>query len=108
MDIILYILATWRISSLLATEPGPWDVFGKLRDAVGTQYDGDGAAYGTNVVSKGLVCIFCNSIWVGAGWLALVLLTEYAPYVALPFALSAGAVIVDEVIGWLGQARPRS
>jgi hypothetical protein len=102
MHILILILATWRISSLLATEPGPWDVFGKLRTLVGVVYDVNGEAHGTNVVGKAIICVWCNSLYIGAAWApAWWLAPTAATLVALPFALSAGAVIVNEVVEWL-------
>jgi hypothetical protein len=103
MHILILILATWRISSLLATEPGPWDVFGKLRTLVGVRYDG-GSPYGTNVVGKAIVCVWCNSLYIGAAWaLFWWLAPTAATLAAMPFALSAGAVIVNEIVEWLEQ-----
>jgi hypothetical protein len=104
MHILILILATWRISSLLATEPGPWDVFGKLRAFVGVRYGDGGAPYGTNVVSKAIICPWCSSIYIGAAWALFWWLAPAAAILlALPFALSAGAIIVNEVVEWLEQ-----
>lgn len=107
MEIIVLILATWRLSSLLATEPGPFDVFARLRRLVGVR--SDGGPYGTNVVSKAIICPWCNSLYIGAGWMAFYWIrSDYAFWAALPFALSAGAVFINEVIEWLERARPLS
>lgn len=102
MHILVLALATWRIASLLASEPGPWDVFGRLRKLAGVRRDEAGRPYGTNEVSKAMICAWCSSVWIGAAWTAFYWLrSDYAFWLALPFALSGGAVIVGEVIGWL-------
>ena len=135
-EFIIYALATWRIAALLATEEGPFGVFSKLRRELGVGYK-DGVPYGTNVVAKGTICIWCSSIWFGLlfavlgrglpelavylakagmlsyqGAMAALTLTLIAAkttfYVALPLAISAGAVIVNGVVEWHEQARPRS
>lgn len=107
MDLLILILATWRLSSLLATEPGPFDVFARLRRLVGVR--NDGGPYGTNVVSRAIICVWCVSVWIGAGWMAFYWIrSDYAFWAALPFALSGGAVLINEVIGWLEHQRPLS
>jgi hypothetical protein len=72
---ILAVLATWRISHLLASEDGPWEILARLR-----QWLGNGG------VGRLMDCFGCVSIWVAApigfflfrrlpelffGWLAL-------------------------------------
>lgn len=102
MSILILALATWRIASLLAVEHGPWDVLGQLRKLLGVRYDDVGAPYGTNEVSKAMICVWCSSPWIGAAWMVFYWTrSDYAFWAALPFALSAGAVLIQEVIGWL-------
>ena len=102
MHILILALATWRIASLLASEPGPWDVFGRLRKLAGVRYDEAGVPYGTNEVSKAMICAWCSSAWIGLGLGAIYYVTPAVSFwLALPFALSAGAVIAGEVVGWL-------
>jgi len=101
MTIAVLILATWRLSSLLAQEAGPADVFARLRERVGVWYDAAGDPQGDNAVAQGITCVWCSSVWVGivlaaAYWLA----PDVTFWLALPFALSAGAIVVHEVIEW--------
>ncbi|NIQ99587.1 MAG: DUF1360 domain-containing protein [Gemmatimonadales bacterium] len=109
MELFIYILATFRIASLIAQERGPWDVFGRLRHLCGVRYDDAGQPHATNVVADGLTCVWCNSLWVALGWLAVrLLLPKRAKRIAFPFALSSGALTLFEVLEWLEQTRPRS
>lgn len=98
LDILILTLATWRVSSLLASEAGPWDVFGRLRHRAGVRYGDDDQPYGTNQLARGLLCVWCCSLWIGAGLTVChYLFPAVVFWLALPFALSAGAVIVEEV-----------
>jgi hypothetical protein len=100
MDILLFGLATWRISSLLAAEVGPFGVFDKLRRVTGVSYDA-GILICPNVLAKGITCVWCNSVWVGAGWAVAAWLWPDARWLALPFALSAITIVIQEAVSWL-------
>lgn len=98
MNILVLILATWRLSSLLASEPGPLDVLGRLRHLIGVRLDTDGEPYGTNELARGLMCVWCNSLWIGLGWAALHYVAPSVTFwLALPLALSAGTVVIEEI-----------
>lgn len=99
MTLLILTLATWRLTTLLVNEAGPFDVFERLRYAAGVRYDERSERYGTNVVARGLICVWCVSVWVGAllalgQWLA----PGVVGWLALPFALSAGALVVERVV----------
>jgi len=98
MDFLLVlVLATWRISSLFVNEDGPFGMFAKWRNLFGVRYDEQSQPYGTSVLGELFSCIFCFSIWVG-----LILMIAYSYYpnqtilACLPFALSAGAIMVNK------------
>jgi hypothetical protein len=74
---ILAALAVWRITSLLVDEEGPFDVFEKLRWAVGLKPGAEAKTF----LQKTFSCAWCMSV-----------------YVALPFALFSDHFI----IAWLG------
>jgi len=98
MDFIILALATFRISSLIADEDGPFGLFEWIRSKIGVQRDDKGKAYGTNNFAVGLVCQWCNSIWIGV---VLMLLYMYSKqitlWVAFPLALSAVALTISEI-----------
>ncbi len=94
---VLLILAfgVMRWSSLLAYEGGPHDLFSKLRHEVGVLYDEHSNPYGTTMLSRGILCTRCNSIWVGV--IVAVLYAIYPPLITLvmlPFALSGMAILL--------------
>ena len=52
---VLAVLATWRISHLLAKEDGPGDFIVRIRDRLGDRFLG-----------KLMDCVYCLSVWVAA------------------------------------------
>jgi hypothetical protein len=97
MDFIILALATFRISSLIAQEDGPFQLFEWLRGKVGVKRDDLGEQYGTNTFAVGLICIWCNSVWVALALMGLYMLSKQVTlWVAFPLALSTIALIVGE------------
>ncbi len=97
-DLSILSLATWRVTSLLNNESGPGDLLAKWRHWIGVRYDEHSVAYGTNVIAKAVACVFCLSVWIGLFWTALYLAWPPSVYLALPLALSAGAIIIEECV----------
>lgn len=93
MDYLILALATWRLTSLFVNEEGPFAVFDKLRCGIGV-YDDD-----PNWLAKGLSCMWCASVWFGAGWALAYFVWKDVVWVALPLALSAGAIIIEAMQG---------
>lgn len=98
MKVLVLALATWRLASLLAVETGPFDVFVRVRHLLGVRYDDYSVMYSANWIGKGVICIWCNSVWFGALWALLWFLFPWAWWLALPFALSTAAVIVERLV----------
>lgn len=98
MDFLILALATFRISSLIADEDGPLGLFEWLRGKVGVRRDEKGDNYGTNNFAVGLVCQWCNSIWIGVALMALYILSkQITVWIAFPLALSAVTVVISEL-----------
>lgn len=101
IEIVVLILATWRLASLLANEEGPCQVFEKIRHLMGVRYtdekDKNSDRYGLNQLARLILCPWCSSVWIGGVWTVLFFLSQLVTfYLALPFALSAGAVLLHE------------
>jgi hypothetical protein len=93
MDFLILALATFRISALIADEEGPFGAIDKLRYLCGVRKDENGSVYGLNNFATGLICKWCNSIWIGIILtMAYVSSKEVAVLFCLPFALSAIAI----------------
>lgn len=98
MDYLILALATWRISSLLVNEDGPWTIFERLRHFIGVRYNADSEKIGTNALSELFTCVWCMSPWIGLLWtIVWSLWPQPVLWIATPLALSAGAIIVDKV-----------
>jgi len=103
VEFIILALATWRVSSLLASERGPWGVLERLRAWAGVRYR-DGQVGADPEFGKWLICAWCSSITLGVAAAILYwLLDDIAIWLALPFALSAIACILSEVLPWRTQ-----
>ena len=83
--LVLGILAVWRITSLVALEDGPADVFVRLRESVG-----DG------VIGKGLSCFYCMSLWDAAPF-AFAIAEDWTERIFLWLALSGGAILLHRI-----------
>jgi hypothetical protein len=67
------VLATWRVTHLLAREDGPADIVVRFRGRVGSGFAG-----------QLMDCFTCMSLWIAA-----------------PFAFFVGTDLLDRVIAWL-------
>lgn len=99
VELIVYILATWRLTSLLVDEDGPYGVFDWLRYKAGVAHDSRNERYGRNEFAKGMICPWCVSVWIGCVLsLSAIIWPDVMFWVALPFALSAGAIFLHRRI----------
>ena len=95
MNLLTGILATWRLTSLLYREDGPFDVFGKVRDLAGVRYDEMSKPFSDSQVGKALTCFWCTSIT------ASVIVAIFKRRLSLSeiLASSAGAILIEELRG---------
>lgn len=68
-----------------------------IRKFIGVRIDEQtGIPYGTNNIASGILCVYCNSFWIGLG--ATILFHSdiaWGIYLALPFAFSAVAIQLE-------------
>jgi hypothetical protein len=102
MDELLKLLiasfATWRMSSLLAREAGPFNMFGRIRIFLFRRTFSNtrlSALYQT--LSDGIGCMWCNSVWVSAV-VALTLSSNLVQWFTLVMALSAGVIMIEKIM----------
>lgn len=96
-DLVMLGIATWRISSLLVDEDGPFDIFVKFRSLIGLEYDSVHDAW---VPSNGFAslfsCVWCVSVWIGTGfYLLYAFLPDIWHWIVIPLVLSTVAIIID-------------
>ena len=100
LEIVILALAVWRLSSMLVNEDGPLHIFHKLRYKMGMRYNENSIEYPTTPLSDLFACVWCMSMWVGFGITVVYLLLEAAAvYIAMPFALSAVAIMIGRKLG---------
>jgi hypothetical protein len=87
-------LITWRLTSLLVAERGPYDVFEVLRDFAGIDYNEFSQKIYKNGFAKMLGCFWCCSLWVG---LVVALARKRPLWEGL--AYSAAAIYLNFAIG---------
>jgi hypothetical protein len=90
-ELLLAVLAVWRVTHLLHAEDGPWDLTVRLRG-----WAGDG------FLGRMLDCFYCASLWVALPAAAM-LGTSWQHFVLLWPALSAAAITLERVRGALRQ-----
>lgn len=81
VTLLIYALATYRLTRIILIEDGPFNVILKLRGAL----DPDQRTW----LGKGMACIWCVSFWVG---LALVYAATYTAGLVLVSGLAASAL----------------
>jgi hypothetical protein len=84
---VLAVLATWRVTHLLANEDGPADLIFRLRRRLG-----DGLIGGL------MDCFNCMSLWVAIPF-AFLLSTRPVEWVVSWLALSGAACLLERLVG---------
>jgi len=106
LHLILLVFAVWRLANLLANEDGPFHMFKTLRSRIARTEVKSRRKNG--LLSKlhlyeGVHCEYCNSIWFGSFYAATYLIApNVALALALPLALSTGAILIKKVVFVLG------
>lgn len=86
VEVLVGLLATWRVTHLLQAEDGPWDLSLRLRRAAGDGFFG-----------RMLDCFYCLSLWISAA-IATVIARDLAEGVLLWLALSGGASVLERAL----------
>lgn len=98
-------LAAWRLSSLVANEDGPWQMFKRLRQRAETWCKRYRFCHEMGLYDL-FACEWCNSVWIGIGLTLLyVWLGESILYLALPLALSTVVIVIKYVVQFLQAAK---
>lgn len=92
LEVVVASLATWRLASLVLFENGPFQMFDRLRRAVGVYNEGE-----VTGLAELFSCIWCLSVWAGIAITFIVVLPGF-PWIVLPFALSSAAIIFDKLL----------
>jgi hypothetical protein len=71
---LLATVAVWRITHLLSSEDGPWNIVARLRRGLGS-----------GMLSKLFTCFYCLSLWI-----------------AVPFVWFVPGTVEERIVMWLG------
>jgi hypothetical protein len=85
-QLLVGILAVWRVTHLLQAEDGPWDMSIRLRRAAGEGF-----------WARLLDCFYCLSLWVAVP-VALLVATGWAETIVVWLGLSGGAIALDRTL----------
>lgn len=85
MRFVLAVLATWRVTHLLANEDGPADIIVRFR-----------ASLGQSIVGKMMDCFQCLSLWVAA-LAALFISRHLLEWLFCWVAISGGACLLERM-----------
>lgn len=100
IDFIVLALAVARLANLLADtqQAGPFQLMHRIRSFVGVEFDEYSVPHGRNQVAEAVMCVYCNSVWLGLlATLAWLVWPGPVFWLALPLALSAVAIHVGRV-----------
>lgn len=84
-ELIVAALATWRITSMIIWDKGPFDLFWKTRSWAVRHHQ----------TAQLFSCPYCLSVWIGALVTAVMLVYWW---VLIPFALSGVTVIIERAL----------
>ena len=87
------ILATWRVTHLIAREDGPWDLIVRVR-----------ARAGSGMFGQLMDCPYCLSLWIAAP-VALLSVGPWPARAAFWLAISGGASIIERSLSGLEHRR---
>lgn len=81
------------------SQAGPFEILHAIRHWFGVRFDDYSQPYGKNQIGEAVLCVWCVSWWIGLVGMALWIISPaVAVLVSLPFALSASAILVENVI----------
>lgn len=86
LKLVLAVLATWRVTHLLASEDGPGDIIFRLRRALGQSLTG-----------KLMDCFNCLSFWIAAP-MALFVSRQPLDWFMTWLAVSGGACLLERMV----------
>lgn len=89
-------LPSWRLSSLLRFEDGPFEILYKFRKAIGVNED----KFPANTITGIFTCTACFSVWLGfLTWgLAFIPFNYLLPFIVVGNSASLYIILEDKVL----------
>jgi len=97
-ELLIMVLATWRLASMFVSEDGPFDVFRRIRSLFGVTHHDDGSVnqIPDKTLPKLFTCMWCMSVWMAGAVYGLWIV---CPVIVWILGLSTGGIIVERVRG---------
>jgi hypothetical protein len=89
LSLVVASLAVYRCARMIAQEDGPFDVFARLRAAVGQ----------ASWVGRGFHCVLCVSFWLA--WIAVAMVVSpvlWREYILSSLGVAGGSVVIYQVV----------
>jgi hypothetical protein len=92
LELVIAILAVYRVAVMVSSEKGPFAIFEGLRDLVGKTFPPKNGKQ--SWVDQGINCPLCISFWLGFAAAPIVRPSSVYEFVLYALAISGGAVAV--------------
>ncbi len=79
------VIVVWRLTHLISTEDGPFDLIIKIRKLMGS-----------SIIGKLMDCFYCLSIWIGF-FIALYASENLAEIIILTFYYSGASILLEKI-----------
>ena len=99
VSIVALPFAVWRLSSLLVSESGPFNIMDKFRYLIGIRYNEHNQIYGKNTFADLFTCVWCVSVWVSAFLVIITVINNFTgAMINIMLAGSCIAIIIDTIL----------
>ena len=101
VQFLIMAMAVWRVSSIVAREDGPMDIFPKFKTRVLDLSEDERLHISVrkmlNSFYRGLNCMWCNSVWFSA--IASIFITvSFLEWSVVTLSLSTMVIIIETVV----------
>ena len=101
IEFLIVAMAIWRVSSIVAREDGPLDIFPKFKTRVLDLSEEEGLDLSLrkslNSFYRGLNCMWCNSVWFSAV-ASIFISTSFKEWIVVTLSLSTIAIMIETFI----------
>lgn len=101
IEFIVVAMAIWRVSSIVAREDGPMDIFSKFKTRVLDISEDERLQISgrkmLNSFYRGLNCMWCNSVWFSA--IASIFISiSFVEWIVITLSLSTLVIMIETVV----------
>ena len=101
VQFLIMAMAVWRVSSIVAREDGPMDIFPKFKTRVLDLSEDERLHISVrkmlNSFYRGLNCMWCNSVWFSA-IASIFISNSFKEWIVVTLSLSTVAIMIETFI----------